>query len=88
MTPRTFENGEILDIHVGQLWNDKSALPFDFYKLHWCPNRKGDGYDPNTIGVSLRDTKIIESPYEVSKLILTQTHPDFSLSSFKSTSLE
>ena len=68
MKPKSYKPHELLDIHVGQLWNSKSALPFDFYKLHWCTSTKGHDYDPKTIGASLRDTELTESPYEVSIL--------------------
>lgn len=46
MKPKAYRKNEMLDIHVGQLWNDRSALPFDYYKLHWCKSTKGHDYDP------------------------------------------
>jgi hypothetical protein len=38
----------------------------DFYALSWCPSTKGREYNPDTYGVSLRDTKISESPFSLS----------------------
>lgn len=64
MKPKNYRDGEKVDIFVGQLWSDESALPYDFYKLHWCPSTAGHEYDPSTIGVALRDTDLTESPWQ------------------------
>ena len=66
LKPNNYHKGDNLHIHVGQLWSPRSAYPMDYYKLSWCDNSEGVGYDPDTIGVTMRDTKLIESPYKVS----------------------
>lgn len=64
ITPRSYHKGEILDIHAGQLFSQKSAYPFDFYKLAWCPNTKGVEWDPDSVGKAIRDVELVESPYQ------------------------
>ena len=50
---------------AGQLFSKRTSSPFDFYKLKWCPSvNKNHAYSPNSIGVTMRDTLISESPYE------------------------
>lgn len=63
LQPNSFKKGDILDVHAGQLFSRRRAMPFDFYKLAWCDSTAGHAYDPDTVGVTMRDTKIIESPY-------------------------
>ena len=64
MKPKNYKDNEKIDIFVGQLWSDSSSLPFDFYKLHWCPSTAGHEYDPATVGVALRDIELSESPWQ------------------------
>ena len=63
LTPRAYENGEELKIFAGQLRSDHASLPFDFYKLSWCDSVDGHAYDPDSIGVTMRDIKFVTSPY-------------------------
>jgi len=63
LKPKTYHKSDKLDVHVGQLWSPRFSYPYDFYKLSWCDSSAGHKYDPDTIGVVLRDTKISESPY-------------------------
>ena len=63
MTPKAYDKKEELEILAGQLWSDSSTLPFDFYKLSWCDSTAGHSYDPNSLGVTMRDTKLVQSPY-------------------------
>lgn len=63
MKPKNYKDGDILDIFVGQLWSAHSSVPFDFYKLDWCQSTAGHVYDPETIGLALRDVEISESPW-------------------------
>ena len=66
LTPKSYEKDQVLDVHVGQLISPRTAYPFDFYKLNWCSSVKGRQWDPETVGVSIRDNKFVESPYQVS----------------------
>ena len=62
--PKHYSKGTNLPIKVGQLFSKRTSTPFDFYKLEWCPSIAGHEYDPKTVGVTMRDTLISESPYE------------------------
>ena len=64
LTPKAYEKNDVLDIFAGQLWSDRTTLPFDFYKLNWCNSTAGHAYDPNSLGVTMRDTKMVHSPYK------------------------
>ena len=61
--PKHYSKGKKLTIKAGQLFSPRTSTPFDFYKLNWCPS-DGGAYDPKSVGVSMRDTKIVASPYE------------------------
>ena len=65
--PKQYKKGDKVDILVGQLFSPRSTYPFDWYKLAWCDSSKGHSYDPATVGVTMRDTVISESPFVVSK---------------------
>ena len=43
--------------------SERATIPFDFYKLSWCDSTAGHSYDINTIGVSMTDNKMVQSPY-------------------------
>ena len=46
LKPTSFERGEPVDIHVGQLWSSVVGLiPYDFYSLKWCDSTAGHIYD-------------------------------------------
>ena len=46
MKPTSFEDGDVLDIHVGQLWSlVRGTLPYDWYSLRWCESTAGHTYD-------------------------------------------
>ena len=68
LKPNSFLKGDVLNIHVGQLISRKSNYPMDFYKLAWCDSTAGDSYAEDSIGVTMRDKKITESPYQVSSV--------------------
>ena len=61
--PKHYSKGTKLPIKVGQLFSKRTSTPFDFYKLQWCPSTGGQ-YDPQSVGVTMRDTLITDSPYE------------------------
>ena len=63
LSPKGYDKDEVLDIFAGQLMSDRATIPFDFYKLSWCDSTAGHAYDINTIGVSMTDNKMVESPY-------------------------
>ena len=62
--PKHYSKGTTLPIKVGQLFSKRTSTPFDYYKLEWCPSLAGHEYDPKSVGVTMRDTLISESPYE------------------------
>ena len=66
LSPASYRAGDILDVHAGQLVSPRTAYPFDFYKLAWCPSTKGHEWDPDTVGQSIRDVEKVESPFSVS----------------------
>ena len=46
MKPTSFKNGDVIDVHVGQLWSLViGTLPYDFYSLRWCDSLAGHQYD-------------------------------------------
>ena len=76
LKPTSFDQGDVIDVHVGQLWSlIVGTLPYDYYSLKWCDSTAGHMYDDtklkdksttkrngkvNDIGVN---DKIHESPY-------------------------
>ena len=68
MKPASYQEGDVLDIHVGQLFSSQNSVPFDFYALNWCESSSGREYDPEAVGLSLGDAEITESAMEVSLL--------------------
>ena len=64
LTPKAYEKKDKLDIFAGQLFSDRTTVPYDFYKLNWCDSTAGHAYDPNSLGVTMRDTKMVHSPYK------------------------
>ena len=59
LTPKAYAKNEKLDIFAGQLMSDKATVAFDFYKLSWCNSTAGHAYDPDSVGVTMRDTKFV-----------------------------
>lgn len=46
LKPTSFDKGDEIDIHVGQLWSlVLGALPYDYYSLRWCDSVEGHTYD-------------------------------------------
>jgi len=46
LKPKSYKEGDKLDIHVGRLWSAVAApLPYDFYSLNWCESTAGHKYD-------------------------------------------
>ncbi len=46
LKPRSYNVGDKLDIHVGQLWSfTNSPVPYDYYSLNWCDSKAGHTYD-------------------------------------------
>ena len=64
LTPKAYEKNDVLEVFAGQLWSDRTTLPYDFYKLNWCNSTAGHAYDPDSLGVTMRDTKMVHSPYK------------------------
>lgn len=69
LKPTSFNKGDLVDIHVGQLWSlVRGTTPFDFYSLNWCDSSKGHTYDETLLqeGITYEDTVndyVHESPY-------------------------
>jgi hypothetical protein len=64
LNPKGYKKGTKLTINAGQLFSPRTTMPFDFYKLQWCPSIEGHEYDPSSVGVSMRDTLMVASPFE------------------------
>lgn len=46
MKPRSFKDGDELNVHVGRLWSAVAApMPYDFYSLNWCDSTAGHTWD-------------------------------------------
>ena len=57
LKPTSFEKGDALDIHVGQLWSSVVGLvPYDFYSLKFCDSVAGHVYDSD----KLKDKQFVE----------------------------
>ena len=53
MKPTSFEDGDVLDIHVGQLWSlVRGTLPYDWYSLRWCESTAGHTYSNKYLATS------------------------------------
>lgn len=63
LIPKNYEEGQQLDIMVGQLQSRKSSFTFDYYMLNWCSNNAGKGYDAEKYGTTLTGAPLHESPY-------------------------
>ena len=61
--PKHYSQGTKLPIKVGQLFSKRTSTPFNFYKLPYCPSTGGK-YDPKSVGVTMQDNLITDSPYE------------------------
>ena len=60
MRPASYQEGNVLDIHVGQLFSNSSSIEFDFYTLNWCEKSafNHDKTEPEAEGLSMRDMEI------------------------------
>ena len=70
LKPTSFNEGDIIDIHVGQLWSlVLGTEPRDFYSLNWCESTEGHQYDSNALeeGAGIQNDDVNrrthESPY-------------------------
>ena len=44
MKPQSYQQGDELDIYVGQLFSNINSVIYDFYALNWCTSVIGRGY--------------------------------------------
>ena len=50
LKPTSFNQGDPVDIHVGQLWTlVVGVIPYDFYSLKWCDSTEGHMYDESKL---------------------------------------
>lgn len=64
IVPKNYEKGQMLDILVGPLQTDSAAFSFDWYTLNWCTNKRGRGFNPDTMGETLTGSPLHESPFD------------------------
>ena len=67
LKPANYRKGDMLDIHVGNLYSKTSANVYSFQKLDFCePASREETARKSPVGLSSRDETIYESPYLVS----------------------
>ena len=58
LKPKSYRNGDVLDIHVGQLWSTHISVNYDFYTLDWCKREDIQDEGGKAEGLTLRDMEL------------------------------
>ena len=52
LRPTSFAKGDVVDVHVGQLWSAVvGSIPMYYYSLPWCDSTEGHQYDSKFMDV-------------------------------------